>query len=264
MARVGFTHESPTNRIVCEDCLIAMPLIPDGSIDMVMCDPPYGTTACKWDSVIRLGPMWKQLKRIVKPSGAIVVMASQPFTTTLIASNMKMFKYCWVWEKNKGTGFLNSKKRPLVYSEDIVVFYQKQPMYNPHMSKGHKKSNGATRTIQSELYGKQITTKYNGSTERYPSNLLRIKVLNNDSAEKVHPTQKPVALMEYLIQTYTEEGEIVLDFTMGSGTTGVACKNLGRKFIGIEKDEKYFEIAKARIAEATNLLGMTLPIRGQK
>ena len=239
------------------DCLEEMKNIPDGSIDMVCTDPPYGTTACKWDSIIQLEPMWEQLKRIIKPNGAIVMTASQPFTTTLIASNMKMFKYCWVWEKSKATGHLNAKKRPMVKHEDITVFYNKQPTYNPQgliekatptISKGDRGDKG--KGSSGECYG--VATKDAIQTHTgYP---LSITKHNVDMKAKYHPTQKPVALMEYLIKTYTNKGETLLDFTMGSGTTGVACVNTNREFIGIELDAEYFKIASDRIAEAEHKL----------
>ena len=240
------------------ECLEAMKLIPDGSVDMVMTDPPYGTTACKWDSIIPLEPMWEQLKRVIKPNGAIVMTASQPFTTTLIASNMKMFKYCWVWVKPKGTGHLNAKRMPMNDYEDVAVFYGKQCTYNPQMTKGKPYKNKGGKTVKvnesgATTYGKFSTGgEHNKVNEglRYPKRVVSIPVVERGS---VHPTQKPVALMEYLIKTYTNEGETVLDFTMGSGTTGVACVNLKRDFIGIEMDDKYFEIASKRIEDAKGL-----------
>jgi len=225
------------------DCLERMKEIETGSVDMVLTDPPYGTTACKWDSIIPLEPMWKQLKRVIKPNGAIVMTASQPFTTTLIASNMKMFKYCWVWSKGQGTGFLNAKKQPLRSCEDVVVFYGSQCIYNPVMRTGFKPYKCAQGRTKTQNYGKQTGAVTVSNGERYPLTLIEFK---RDSG-KSHPTQKPVALMEYLIKTYTNEGETVLDFTMGSGSTGVACKNLNRDFIGIEMDDKYFKIAEDRI-----------------
>ena len=198
--------------------------------------------------------MWGQLKRIIKPNGAIVMTASQPFTTTLIASNMKMFKYCWVWEKTQATGFFNANKRPLVAHEDICVFYNKQPTYNPQKTTGHKPINSYTKRAdvqnKTEVYGKcSKDMSGGGETDRFPRS---VKVFSSDkqknkSTKYMHPTQKPVALMEYLIKTYTNEGETILDFTMGSGTTGVAAKKLNRNFIGIELDEGYFQIAKDRI-----------------
>jgi DNA modification methylase len=234
------------------DCLGRMKEIESGSVDMILTDPPYGTTACKWDSIIDLPLMWEQLKRIIKPNGAIVMTASQPFTTTLIASNMKMFKYCWVWEKSKATGHLNAKKRPMVKHEDIVVFYSKQTKYNPQglikkqnptVSKGNRGLKGLGSS--GECYGKATKDAIQTHTN-YPLSITKHPV---DMKAEFHPTQKPVALMEYLIKTYTNEGETVLDFTMGSGTTGVACVNTGRDFIGIEMDEGYFDIAKKRINE---------------
>jgi len=226
------------------DCLERMKEIPSGSVDMILTDPPYGTTACKWDSIIPLEPMWEQLKRIIKPNGAIVMTASQPFTTTLIASNMKMFRYEMIWQKNRGTGIFNAKKIPLKSHENILVYYKSLPTYNPQMTKGKPYIQKQGR--QSHAFGmdtgKDITTVNKG--ERYPLTVHQFKSTNG---KNVHPTQKPVALMEYLIKTYTNEGDTVLDFTMGSGSTGVAAKNLNRKFIGIELDEGYFDIARERI-----------------
>ena len=233
------------------DCLEVMKEIPDNSIDAIITDPPYGTTACKWDSIIPLEPMWEQLKRIIKPNGAIVMTASQPFTTTLIASNMKMFKYCWVWEKSHPTGFALAKKRPLKYHEDVCVFYKLQPNYNAIMWKGkpnHGDNNylkGLTNGATSQPNIKAVKVKKDGI--KYPKDIISVN--SHNRADLSHPTQKPVLLMEYLIKTYTNENETVLDFTMGSGTTGVACVNTNRNFIGIEQDEKYFNIAKNRINE---------------
>ncbi len=226
------------------ECLERMKEIPDGSVDLILADPPYGTTACKWDSIIPLEPMWEQLNRIIKPNGAIVMTAAQPFTSVLITSNINMFKDCLVWKKNVASNFLNANRMHLKRHEDICIFYQKAPVYNKQMKHGEpyrNKRNG--RDDSGDCYGsvsKRIDTVNSG--ERNP-----VSVLEFDRQIGLHPTQKPVALMEYLIKTYTQEGETVLDFVMGSGTTGVACKNTGRKFIGIEKDEKYFEIAKKRI-----------------
>jgi site-specific DNA-methyltransferase (adenine-specific) len=225
------------------DCLERMKEIPDGSVDMILADPPYGTTACKWDSVIPFEPMWEQLKRIIKPNGAIVMTASQPFTTTLISSNMKMFKYCWVWDKKKGGNIQVLKWQPYKVHEDVVVFSSGPVKYYPIKTKqkeriGKTYSAGEANGIPN--YGDLRT--YN---DKHPKSI--IEVSNASQRGKVHPTQKPVELMEYLIKTYTQEGETVLDFVMGSGTTGVAAKNLNRKFIGIEKDETYFRIAQDRI-----------------
>ena len=222
------------------DCLEIMPKIADNSIDMILTDPPYGTTACKWDSIIDLDLMWEQLKRIIKPNGAIVMTASQPFTTTLIASNMKMFKYVWVWEKDNSTGFQLANKRPLKKHEDILVFSSKQTTYNPQGLKPFGKVNRRSKT--GENWSEMKSDSYIQKWTNYPTSIQRFK-----KDRGLHPTQKPVALMEYLIKTYTNENETVLDFTMGSGTTGVAASNLNRDFIGIEMDETYFNIAKDRI-----------------
>jgi len=223
------------------DCLELMESIPDESVDMVLTDPPYGTTACKWDSVIPFEPMWEQLKRVTKKNGAIVMTASQPFTSALVMSNPKMFKYCWVWEKSKPTGFLNAKKQPLRQTEDVVVFYKQQSTYYPQ---GVLPTSKVVSRTNRGNYGNCSKTTLQEVTN-YPRNILRF-----GSFDGLHPTQKPVALMEYLIKTYTNEGDTVLDFTMGSGTTGVAAKNLNRDFIGIELDEEYFRIAKERIESA--------------
>lgn len=220
------------------DCLERMKEIESRSVDMILADPPYGTTACKWDSIIDLSLMWDQLKRIIKPNGAIVMTASQPFTSALVVSNVNMFKYCWVWEKSKPTGFLNAKKQPLRQTEDIAVFYGKQSTYNPQGTSATSKI--VSRTNRGN-YGSCSKTTVQEVTG-YPRNVIRIASIDGQ-----HQTQKPVALMEYLIKTYTNKGETVLDFTMGSGTTGVAAKNLNRSFIGIEMDETYFNIAKVRI-----------------
>ncbi len=233
------------------DCLERMKEIPDGSVDMILADPPYGTTACKWDSVIPFEPMWEQLKRIIKPNGAIVLFGSEPFSSSLRISNIKDYKYDWVWNKDKGFGVFLAKKQPLRTVENILVFYKKQPTYNPQMTDAKKdrvrplsKANkvGARNNITNSTNCK-VADDYNPE-KRYPLNLI---TFSKPVSKDVHPTQKPVDLMEYLIKTYTQEGETVLDFCMGSGSTGVAAKNLNRKFIGIEKDAGYFEIAKQRL-----------------
>lgn len=225
-----------------------MQYIPDKSVDLVLCDLPYGTTACAWDSVIPFGELWAEYRRVTKPNAAIVLTASQPFTTALIASNLAEFKYCWVWEKEQGTGFGNSKKMPLKSHEDVAVFYRSPPAYNPQglvphtRERKHAPSSVGRALGQNGLHGKSFTQEF----ANYPKSILKIPRDRN----KVHPTQKPVALMEYLVRTYTNEGDTVLDNTMGSGTTGVACMNTGRKFIGIERDPAYFEIAQQRIYSA--------------
>ena len=240
----------PYSILIQGDCLEQISqYIPNNYVDMILTDPPYGTTACKWDSIIPFDLMWHQLKRVIKPNGAIVLMASQPFTSALVMSNIKMFKYCWVWNKVLPRGHLNAKKMPLRIFEDIVVFYSKLPTYNPQKTTGHNRKIANTRYNKEgkgeQVYGRETRNTFYDSTERYPTGIIKISTANQIG--KVHPTQKPVTLMEYLIKTYTNKGETVLDFTMGSGTTGVACKNLNRNFIGIELDEKYFQIAKNRI-----------------
>lgn len=225
------------------DCLERMKEIPDGSVDMILTDPPYGTTACKWDSIIPLEPMWEQLKRVIKPNGAIVLTASQPFTSILGASNIKQLKYAWVWEKTAATGHLNAKRMPMKNAEDVLVFYAKQPTYNPQGLKDFNKI--VRRGNNGGCYGQSGKENLQKKTN-YPRTIQKFK----SEGKIVHSTQKPLKLMEYLIRTYTNENETVLDFTMGSGTTGVACKNLNRKFIGIELDESYFNIAEKRISEA--------------
>jgi site-specific DNA-methyltransferase (adenine-specific) len=249
-------------KLILGDCLEEMDKLPDGCVDMVMTDPPYGTTACKWDAVIPLWPMWNRLNRLIKPNGAIVMTASQPFTTTLIHSNMDMFKYSLVWKKDAPSNFLNFQYQFGKIHEDIVVFgsmassyskkgtmayYPQMEIGKPYKCKQGYVGDAVARDSRTRKNEKAIETDNKG--ERYPTSILEFSRDKN----KLHPTQKPVALMEYLIKTYTNEGETVLDFTMGSGTTGVACKNLNRDFIGIEKDEKYFEIAKKRIEKAKEL-----------
>jgi len=233
-------------RLINGDCLEEIESIESGSIDMVLTDPPYGMTQCKWDSVIDLDLMWEQLNRVAKPNAAIVMTSAQPFTTKLISSNYEMFKYCWIWQKPRGTGHLNAKKQPLRNAEDVCVFYRTQCSYNPQMRMGHAPYETKNYS-QSDNYGKQsLLVSTESSGERYPLTVVEFKSVNGS----VHPTQKPVDLMEYLIKTYTDEGETVLDFTMGSGTTGVACVNLNRDFVGIELDKEYFDISRNRIHEA--------------
>jgi len=244
-----------TNKIYQGDCLELMKQIDDKSIDLILCDLPYGTTACKWDTIIPFEPLWEQYKRIIKDNGVIVLTASQPFTTDLINSNRTWFKYCWIWEKNLVSGFLNAKKQPLRKYEDIVVFYLKQPKYNPILVKKDKESirwNNIEQNGITEIYGK-IRAKQKRYEFRdiaidlkYPSNILRFSTRNN----KIHrdiPTQKPVALFEYLIKTYTNEGDLVLDNCIGSGTTAIACINTKRNFIGIELSPEYCKISNERI-----------------
>lgn len=233
------------------DCLEVMKDIEDKSIDMILCDLPYGTTRCNWDIIIPFEYLWDQYNRIIKDNGAIVLFGSEPFSSYLRMSNLKKYKYDWIWEKPKGTGHLNAKKQPMRYSELISVFYGKQCLYNPQKTYGHKptNSNSVKSYKETELYNHYEKIKTGGSTERYPRNILKFNNVN--SAHGIlHPTQKPTDLLEYLIKTYTNENEIILDNCMGSGSTGVACLNTKRKFIGIEKDENYFNISKERIGQA--------------
>lgn len=247
--------------LVKGDCLEVMKGIPSGSVDMVLADPPFGTTRCKWDSVINLDLMWGELKRVIKPRGVIVLMAQTPFDKVLGVSNLSMLKYEWIWEKTNATGFLNAKKMPLkahenalVFSDDLeehwnmLVFYKKLPKYLPQMTHGHTRVRVKRKPVDSECYDSSKTETGYDSTSRYPRSVLQIPSDKQKSA--LHPTQKPVALGEYFIKTYTNEGEVVLDFCMGSGSFGVSAKNLNRKFVGIEADAAIFETAKTRIEQA--------------
>lgn len=236
------------------DCLERMKEIPDGSVDLVLCDLPYGTTACKWDAVIPFDPLWNQYRRVIGCNAAIVLTASQPFSSALVMSNPDMFGYSLVWEKNRPTGFLDSKRKPLRYHEDICVFYRRQPTYNPQKVAGRPShstgSKGRDARSQPEiLKGSVVKVPSDESGMKYPRSILTFDTIP-PTGDRVHPTQKPIALMEYLIRTYSNEGDTVLDNCMGSGTTGVACVNTARRFIGIERDESYFAIAKKRIEDA--------------
>ena len=243
------------------DCLELMKDIPDGSVDMVLCDLPYGTTQCKWDSVIPFEPLWAQYHRIVKPNGVSCLFGAEPFSSFLRISNIKDFKYDWVWRKPRGTGHLNAKKQPLRDYETISVFYKAQCLYNPQYGKGepYTSAKGGKNSRISErgntTYGRFMNGaeyRNDNSGFRYPKQVIEFPVVERGT---VHQTQKPVALLEYLIRTYTNEGDTVLDNCMGSGSTGVACVNTGRNFIGIELDDSYFEIAKKRIDDAVIELG---------
>lgn len=226
------------------DCLVRMKEIPDASVDMILCDLPYGVTRNSWDKPIPFEDLWWGYCRIIKDNGAIVLHCQEPFTSKLIMSNLKMFRYCWVWYKKQCSGFLNAKKQPLRNCEDIAVFYKKQCVYNPQMRKGKpqlKNTGGKSSNYNDFTYQPHISENY------YPTTLLEFPLPRFKGG---HPTQKPVALCEYLIKTYTNEGDTVLDNCMGSGSTGVACINTGRSFIGIELDREYFKIAKGRIKDA--------------
>lgn len=236
------------------DCLDLMKNIPDSSVDMVLCDLPYGTTQCKWDSEIDLVALWDAYDRITKPNAAILLFAQAPFSAKLMMSNIKNFRYEWVWIKNRATGFLNSKKMPLKRYENILCFYKKLPTFNPQMRThdfdgtkfvGHNPWNNKYRNTY-EGYGGYVRKSVEIlGDERYPINLIKFDLSNYERG--LHPTQKPVALCEYLIKSYTNENDLVLDNCMGSGSTGVACKRTNRRFIGIEMESRYFEIAKERL-----------------
>ena len=232
------------------DCLERMKEIPDGSVDLILTDPPFGTTKCSWDSVIPFEPMWNELKRIIKPNGAVVLFGAEPFSSLLRCSNIKDFKYDWVWEKSKATGFLNSKRQPLRAHEIISVFYSKPPTYTPQMTEGVAYNKGVRKEqTQNDVYGSfdQVEVKSDGL--RFPRSVQYFKTAESEGG--FHKTQKPVALLEYLIKTYTQEGETVLDFTFGSCSTGVAALNTNRKFLGIEMNEGYFDIGVKRMQEST-------------
>lgn len=228
------------------DCIERMNEINDGSVDLILCDLPYGTTCCEWDAVIPFAPLWAHYERIIKNDGAIVLFGAPPFTYLLATSNLKLFRYEWIWEKPAATGFLNSEKQPLRAHENILVFYKTLPTFNPQKTYGHGRKTAKRKCVGSAHYGKQMNVKDYDSTERFPRT---VQVFSRDYPP-VHDTQKPVALCEFLIRSYTNVGELVLDNTMGSGSTGVACVNTGRKFIGIENDLTSFETAEKRISEA--------------
>lgn len=243
------------NKLYNGDCLEVMKDIDDKSIDMILCDLPYGTTARnKWDIIIPFDYLWCQYERIIKDNGAIVLTSQQPFTSKLIMSNEKLFRYEWIWEKTTATGHLNAKKMPMKAHENILVFYKKLPTYNPQKTRGHAPVHSYTKHQDDGLnYGKTKSgISGGGSTERYPRS---VQIFSTDKQkEALHPTQKPLKLFEYLIKTYTNEDELVLDNCIGSGTTAVACINTKRNYIGIEKDNTYFEIADRRIEERKEML----------
>jgi site-specific DNA-methyltransferase (adenine-specific) len=236
------------------DCIeIMQNLINQGvKVDAIITDIPYGTTRCKWDNVIPFNEMWECIKKIRKDNTPIILFGSEPFSSKLRLSNIKEYKYDWKWQKTQATGFFNAKKQPMRCIEDICVFYKKQCLYNPQKTENHKPINSYTKYLKTvnktQVYGK-CTQELSGggNTDRYPRQLLTYS--SDKQTCYLHPTQKPISLMEYLVKTYTNEGDIVIDFTMGSGTTGVACKKLGRNFIGIELEKEYFDIAEKRISE---------------
>lgn len=233
------------------DCLEILKTIPDKSVDCIIVDPPYGTTQCRWDSIIPIDLMWKQIVRIVKDRAAVCIFGTEPFSSQLRMSNIKMYKYDWVWQKDKPTNHLNAKKQPLRRNELISVFYKKQCHYTPQLTEKLPQNirPATTKRSQAENYGSMTKDSIRGIplNMSYPSELLQFRGCFSDKGKSLHPTQKPVDLIEYLLKTYTLKGDTVLDFAMGSGTTGVACKNLNRNFIGIEKNNDYFQTAERRI-----------------
>lgn len=234
------------NKLLLGDCLKLFDSVATDSIDLILADPPYGTTGCEWDSVIPFNEMWRELNRVAKEDTPIVLFASQPFTTHLIHSNLDAFRYCWVWDKKLAGNFASASRMPLKITEDVVVFGGKN--YYPQKTKGEMRQKGGGRQfvgIYSERDNEKVTEPY-WSDEYHPTTILSFP--NADRQNKVHPTQKPIELMEYLVRTYSLEGDTVLDFCMGSGSTGKACLNLDRKFIGMEKNAEYFEIAKKRMS----------------
>jgi len=243
--------ETELGRLYCGDCLDVMKGIRDGSVDMVLADLPYGMTDNEWDSRIPLKPLWKQYKRVLKEKGVIVLTAIQPFSSMLVVNDLKMFKYEWIWIKERGTGFLNAKKQPLRAVEHVLVFYNQQPTYNPQMRKGKPYiKKGHSRTTNYNFYDSKHITVNSG--KRYPLNYFKFDNFKeyfraNRNVTGLHPTQKPLKLFEYLIKTYTNEGDLVLDNVIGSGTTAVACENLNRRWIGIEKKKKYCDITINRL-----------------
>jgi DNA modification methylase len=240
-------------QLMLGDCLERMKEVPDGSVDMVLCDLPYGTTQNKWDAVIPFQPLWAEYRRVCKSNAAIVLFCAQPFTSLLVASNLAMFKYCWTWKKTQAVGHLNAWRQPMRNTEDIAVFYQRQCTYNPELvaKKPENIRPQTKRTKGTNNYGDHGLNVFRCPPDKsMPATVIEFA----NEQRTVHPTQKPVALMEYLIRTYTNEGDTVLDNTMGSGSTGVACVNTGRDFIGIERDPTYFAIAEKRIAGAHTLL----------
>ena len=231
------------------DCFDVFPFIEDKSIDAIICDLPYGTTACKWDEVLPFDKLWEQYERIIKPNGAIILTASQPFTSALVMSNPKLFKYEWIWEKSKASNFLLAKKQPLKAHENILVFGKGSVVYYPQKTKGKPYDKGVEKRTEIEAVGKigNGNLLKNKSGDRNPRSVQYFKTAENEG--KLHPTLKPIALLEYLVKTYTNEGDMVLDNTMGSGTTNLACIKLNRKSIGIEKEKQYYDVAVRRASE---------------
>ena len=239
------------NIIYHGDCIERMKILPDNSVDMVLTDPPYGTTQNKWDSIVDMNLFWKEIKRVTKENSAILLFSQMPFTATAVMSNPKMFRYEWICEKHNPTGFLNAKRMPLKCHENVLVFYEKLPTYNPQMVYGNSHHRGGGENRKSTNYGSFSATISSTTNFYYPRDV--IKVNWQESKKRLHPTQKPVSLCEYFIKTYSNKGDIILDPFIGSGTTAVAAVNTERKYIGFEKDDKYFEVAKNRLEKLTNI-----------
>ena len=247
-------------KLLCGDCLELMKGIPDKSIDMILCDLPYGTTRCRWDSVIDFSGLWGGYNRIIKDHGAIMLFSTQPFTAQLVNSNLKYYRYEWIWRKTQAKNHLNAKRQPLRAHENIEVFYKKPPVYNPQMTHGHKRKVATAKYTRentgTSCYGREVRNDHYDSTDRYPVDILTYSA--GDQTRRYHTAQKPVELLEYLVRTYTNEGETVLDNCMGGGSTGIACLRAGRHFIGMEIDTEYYKTAKERIeAEKKRLKGET-------
>lgn len=239
------------NKIICGDCLEVMKYIPDKSIDAIITDLPYGTTACKWDEIIPFDPMWYHVKRLLKSRGIFITTSKQPFTSKLIMSNLKWFRYCWVWEKAHAANFLVARFMPLIKHEDIVIFYKKHPTYNPQITQGKRKLNRsgikATKRNKESIYGTMPDNlSLISNTEYQPSSIQFFSA--GAMCKRIHPTQKPISLYEYLIYTYTNETNLILDFCIGSGTTAIACINTNRRFIGIDISQEYVDLANARLS----------------
>lgn len=233
--------------ILTGDCLALLPRFPVNSVDLILSDLPYGQTQNPWDRVIPIDAMWREVRRVAKRNAAIIFMAAQPFASDLIVSNRDEFRYDLIWQKNKPTGFLNANRQPLRIHEHILVFYRAAPVYHPQKTQGHEPGHKAQRAKKSSNYGAYESTGYGGSTERHPTSIVPIPIINNDSPDKFHPTQKPVDLMSHLIRSYSDEGALVLDIAAGVGTTAVAASLCGRRSIAIELNHDYVAIAKRRL-----------------
>jgi site-specific DNA-methyltransferase (adenine-specific) len=242
------------NLVLHGDCIDAMEGLDPASVDLVCADVPYGQTRNAWDKPIPFEPMWQQLHRVTKPDAAIVLMAAQPFASKLICSNLQDFRYDLIWRKNKPTGFLNAKKQPLRNHEHILVFYRKPPFYCAQKTTGHKPGNYAKRIKGSSNYGAQTSTEYGGSTERYPTSVIDMPIINNDDPDKAHPTQKPVGLMGWIIRSYSKPGDVVLDIAAGSGTTAIAALRDGRKYVCIEQETEYINVIHSRLSAERNAM----------